>query len=395
MERLLAVGEERIVDVVAIAHGGHTIAHSDGRTVFVRHAIPGERVRVVVTEVTSRIVRADALEVLLASRDRVPAPCHLARPNGCGGCDFQHVALPAQRELKALVLRDALLRFGKTGSRFDAVEVTELPGAEHGLHWRTRMRWAAGEDGHLGLRPHRSHRVIAVDSCLLAAPGIDASDLAGSARANGARSSAVVAAARGSDGRIATGDSRVRQEVAGRTWRVRASSFWQVHPALAGVLQDIVRRFGEPQPGQRWWDLYSGAGVLAAAVAEAVGADGRVAAVELSATSVGEARRALHDLPQLALHTADVAEWLRSRRPGDSPHGVVLDPPRTGAGRGVVDSIVSAAPRVVVYVACDPVAFARDVAFFEERGYLLDRVHAVDAFPMTHHLETIGRFIQP
>ena len=100
----LTVGAERVVETERIAHGGHVIAHSDGRTLFVRHALPGESVRVVVTDVNRRIVRADAIEVLRPSPDRVEAPCRYAHAGGCGGCDFQHASLPAQRAMKSAVL---------------------------------------------------------------------------------------------------------------------------------------------------------------------------------------------------------------------------------------------------------------------------------------------------
>ena len=113
----LSVGDERIVDIGPIAHGGHFIAHSDGRTLFVRHAITGERVRVRVTDVNRKMVRADAIEVIDAAPDRVPAPCPWAHADGCGGCDFQHIAVPAQRRLKQEVLTDALRRFGRLDRR--------------------------------------------------------------------------------------------------------------------------------------------------------------------------------------------------------------------------------------------------------------------------------------
>jgi tRNA/tmRNA/rRNA uracil-C5-methylase (TrmA/RlmC/RlmD family) len=385
----LGVGDERIVETGSIAHGGHVIAHSDGRTLFVRHALPGESVRVRVTEVNKRIVRADAVEVITSSPDRVAAPCPWARPDACGGCDFQHVGLPAQRALKTTVLVDALTRFGKVNDFADRVTVEELPGAPDGLHWRTRMRWGVTRNGDLGLRAHRRHRVVPVDSCLLAAPGLDVQDIDPAPR-----DADEVVVALGSDGKVGSGHDRVRQQVNGREWRTSAASFWQVHPALAGALQAEVLAQGRPQAGQTWWDLYCGAGLLSAALAERVGEAGRIDAVELSHESIREGRRALHDLPQVRLHTQDVIRWLRNKPVGQSPDGVVLDPPRAGAGADVVNAIADHAPPVVVYVACDPVALGRDVALFAERGYRLDEVRAFDAFPMTHHFETVARLVR-
>jgi len=381
----LGVGDERIVVAGPVAHGGHVIAHSDGRTLFVRHVLPGERVRVVVTEVSKRIVRADAIEVLEASPDRVVAPCVWARPGKCGGCDFQHASLPAQRALKTTVLSDALTRFGRVADTSAFVE--ELPGAPDGLGWRTRMRWGLTPDRRLGLRAHRKHRVVPVDSCLLASEGLDVDEVGPPDKG-----SDELVVALGSDGQVARGTAKARQEVGGREWRVAATSFWQVHPSLPGTLQQMVLEFGAPMPGQTWWDLYCGAGLLSAALGAAVTESGRVESVELSTDGIREGRRALHDLPQVRLHTEDVARWLT--RHAEAPDGVVLDPPRAGAGAQIVAAIARTGAPVVVYVACDPVALGRDVALFGEQGYRLDKVRAFDAFPMTHHFETVARLVR-
>lgn len=390
------VGDERIVDVGPIAHGGHFIAHSDGRTLFVRHAMTGERVRVRITEVNRRIVRADAVEVIEASTHRVAPPCAWAHAGGCGGCDFQAISLDEQRRLKTRVVAEALERFAgivDAADRFD-LDVRALPDSTDGLHWRSRMRWGVSAEGTLGLRRHRSHALVDVGSCLLAAPGTDAPDLATRVPAG---TSEVVAAV-GSDGSVSmiadgrhiAGPTSVRQTVGEREWRVRPTSFWQVHPGLARALSDEVVAQAEAAPGQAWWDLYSGAGLLAGGVAEVVGPQGRVDAVETSHDAIREARRALHDLRWVRLHSSDVAAWLLSQhRP--SPDGVILDPPRSGAGLPVVTALADHQVPTIVYVACDPVALARDVAHFAARGYTLDRVVAFDAFPMTHHVESVAR----
>ena len=366
----LAVGDERVVEVGPIAHGGHCVAHSDGRTLFVRYALPGERVRVAVTEVSRKIVRAEAVEVLVASPDRVEPPCPVFGPGECGGCDFQHVAVPAQRALKERVLADSLRRIGRLDpSEIDALDlrVRELPGAPDGLGWRTRVRWSTAPDGTVGLHRHRSHDVVAVERCLIAAPGVDVPPARGEAPARSAR---------------------VEHVVRGRRWKVAADAFWQVHPGAPEALVDAVLRLGEPGPGESWWDLYAGAGLFAAFLGETVGTGGEVDAVEADADAQHDARRALHDLPWVRLHRAEVAPWLRTA-PG-RPDGVVLDPPRAGAGAVVVDEISERAVERVVYVACDPAALARDVALFRARGYRLAAVEGYDAFPMTHHLESVA-----
>ena len=363
---VLVAGDEREVTVGTVAHGGHFIAHTDGRTLFVRHALPGERVRVRVTEVSKRIVRADAVEILTASPDRVSAPCRWSGAGMCGGCDFQHVNLAAQRALKTQVLRESLQRFGKVPADDPllAVEVGALPGSPDGLRWRSRMTWATAPDGLRGLHPHRSHDVLPIDDCLIAEPEVSRPDV--------------------------PAPTKVSRTVRDRSWRLSDGDFWQVHPALPEALVTAVVDFGAPSHGETWWDLFAGAGLFSAFLGEAVGAEGDVEAVETSAVALRSARRALHDLSCVHLHEADVTAWLRWTDLV-APDGVVLDPPRAGAGAAVVNGIAGRRVPTVIYVACDPVALGRDVALFADRGYRLSDIRAFDAFPMTHHFETVAR----
>lgn len=362
----IAFGDEFEVDVLRVAHGGHMVAHHGGRTVFVRHALPGERVRVRVTDVNRRIVRADAIEVLTPSVARVDPPCRWSGPGGCGGCDFQHVEVAAQRALKSEVLVTSLMRFAGLAESDLAeldTDVHELPGHPDGLRWRSRVAWARGADGAVGLRRHHSHGIIPVDRCLLVQEGLDTPD-------------DVPARAR-------------TERVRGRSWEVPGDAFWQVHPGLPDALVSAVLEFGAPSTGETWWDLYSGAGLFTAFVAEAVGPTGQVVAVEGSRSAVAAARQALSDLTCVRLVESDVSRWLAG---GDhaAPDGIVLDPPRTGAGRELMTDLCQAEIPRLVYVACDPVALSRDVGIATQLGYRLSGLRAFDAFPMTHHLETVA-----
>ena len=165
----------QVIQVTAgdVAHGGWCVARpDDGPVVFVRHALPGETVLARLTEVTSRLARAEAVEILTPSPDRVKAPCPYAHPGGCGGCDWQHAALPAQRSLKAAVIRQQLKRLAGLDREVtvEALSGDEEPGA--GLGWRTRVQFAVRPDGVAGLRAHRSHEVVDIGECLIAHPAI-------------------------------------------------------------------------------------------------------------------------------------------------------------------------------------------------------------------------------
>jgi tRNA/tmRNA/rRNA uracil-C5-methylase (TrmA/RlmC/RlmD family) len=382
-----------VVTVGAPAHGGHCVARpSDGPVVFVRHALPGEVVRVEVTERRSGFWRADAVEVLEPSPDRVAPPCPYARPGRCGGCDFQHATLPAQRRLKEAVVAEQLARLG---GRADLdVTVEELPGGAFG--WRSRVQYAVDAEGRPGFHPYRSHEVIAIDRCPIAHPAIQEHEVT-ALRWPGAGTVEVVASggadltvltrrARGGHARVREGPARVRERAVGREWTLDADAFWQVHPAAPDVLATAVVDLLRPEPHERAWDLYAGAGLFAAALSPLVD---RVTAVESDPAGVSAARRSLADLANVRVVAADVRHALANPR-WRAIDLVVLDPPRSGAGREVVEAIAGRTPRAVAYVACDPAAFARDVATFGRLGYELRLLRAFDAFPNTHHVECAG-----
>lgn len=367
------------LQVEAVAHGGHCVARHEGRVVFVRHALPGERVRAVVDEDGGGgFCRADAVTVLDASPDRVVAPCSWARAGGCGGCDLQHVAPEAQREWKAQVLAEQLRRLAGVTRE---VEVEELPGGP--LGWRTRVRLAVDEDGRAGLRAHRSHDVLPVADCPLAPRGVLAPVLA--RRFSPGEVEVVVDA----EGAVHAGDDgQVLVRAAGRKWRLSPGVFWQVHPALPDTLAAVVGEWAAAPRGGTAWDLYGGVGLFAAVLAEQVGPDGSVTVVDSTQAAVDDGRAALADLPQVGWRVGRVEKVLAGL-PGE-PDVVVADPPRKGLGRAVVDALAAYRPVRVLYVACDPAALARDVAFFADRGYTLGPLRAFDAFPMTHHMECVA-----
>ncbi len=447
------------LEVGNVANGGWCVARHEGRVVFVRHALPGERVRARVTEETARFLRADAVEVLRPSPDRVTPPCPYAGPGRCGGCDWQHASLEAQRALKAEVIAEQLRRLA--GIRRE-VTVEEVPGAPDGLGWRTRVRFAARPDGVLGLRRHRSHEIEPVDACLIAHPEVekigvetrnwrgaasveavasaagDRAVIVGLPRARrsdkdaehaeeardsrdpqdpqdpqdprGQRDSAGAPGEGAADGdvevpdldasaavlveedhrtRAVHGRADVRERAGGRTFHVTANGFWQVHPGAAETLLRAVLRFAEPRPGDWALDLYCGAGLFTAALAEAVGPEGAVLGVESDREAVRNARRNLRDLPQASVERGRIEPALNAAGV-ERADSVVADPPRTGLGRPVVDRIAGLRAARVVYVSCDPATMARDISWFDAQGYRLTDLRAFDAFPMTAHVECVA-----
>ncbi|MGW0927897.1 class I SAM-dependent RNA methyltransferase [Streptomyces sp. NPDC002644] len=430
-EKKSLVGEEYEVEIGPVAHGGHCIARTDeGQVLFVRHALPGERVvaRVTEGEEGARFLRADAVEILDASKDRVEAPCPFAGPGRCGGCDWQHAKPGAQRRLKGEVVAEQLQRLagltpeeaGWDGTvvpaEGDKVPAGEVPS------WRTRVQYAIDPGtGQAGLRKHRSHEVQVIDRCLIAAEGV--SELGVERRDWSGMESVEAIAASGSQDRqvILTpregarlpiveldrpvsvmrvgekdggvhrvhGRPFVRERADGRTYRVGSGGFWQVHPKAADTLVTAVMQGLLPRKGETALDLYCGVGLFAGALADRLGDEGAVLGIESGKRAVEDARHNLDGFDRVRIEQGKV-ESVLPRTGITEVDLIVLDPPRAGAGRKTVAHLASLGARRIAYVACDPAALARDLAYFRDGGYRVRTLRAFDLFPMTHHVECVA-----
>ncbi len=397
----------------AIAAGGGCVARAeDGRVVFVRHALPGERVVARVTAETASFLRADAVEVIEPSADRVEPRCPHAGPGRCGGCDWQHVSLPAQRALKSTLVSEQLHRLAGIDV---AVVVEEMDGAPDGLGWRTRVRFAVDRRGQVGFRRHRSHDIEPVESCPIAAPAVNRVGV-GSIRWPGARHLEVTASPDGGapvvsvetgrkglatrpetvgglvvDGRVVREPPRSRFEVLGHGFEVSSGVFWQVHPAAAAALTRSVLDGLEPRAGERAADLFSGAGLFTVPLAEAVGPAGSVVAVERNPRACADAAGNARGFDQVEIVPSDVTAAIVSRRLG-APDVVVLDPARQGAGTEVMRALASLdpPPRRMASVSCDPATFSRDLRVMLDARWTLRSLRVFDLFPMTEHVELVG-----
>ncbi|MEY9939745.1 class I SAM-dependent RNA methyltransferase [Streptacidiphilus sp. MAP5-3] len=426
------VGERYEVEVGPVAHGGHCVARHEGRVLFVRHALPGERVVALVTDGTeaSRFLRADAVEVLEPAKERVTPPCPYAGPGLCGGCDWQHATPGAQRKLKASVLTEQLAKLagltpeqaGWDGS-VEPAPGDKLPAGEVPA-WRTRVQYAVDQEtGRAGLRRHRSHEVVPVERCLIAAPGVQELgiekrewpqiDTVEAVAATGSSDRAVILTPV-AGGRLPIveldrpvsvqriddhggvhrvhGRNFVRERAAERTWRVSDGGFWQIHPAAAQTLVDAILDGLQPREGENALDLYCGVGLFAGALAERLGEDGAVLGIESSKQAVADARHNLADLvgEKRVRIECDKVEKLLPRTGITETDLIVLDPPRAGAGRETVAHLAGLGARRIAYVACDPAALSRDLKFFADAGYRVAGLRAFDLFPMTHHFECVA-----
>ena len=390
------------LEVSNVAHGGVMVARHDGRVVFVADAIPGEVVRAIVTDDSkAKFWRADTVEVLEPSRHRQPhvwsaAGIDRAPADRAGGAEFGHIDIGHQRELKRQVLTDALKRMAGIES---AVVVEALPGPADGTGWRTRVRLHTSDDGTVGPYAARSHRVIPVTDLPLATPEVAAIAPLGE-RFSGAGSVDVVAPSQG-NAWVLTGDSRratITERVGDREFHLEVTGFWQVHRHAAQALTAAVQDAVDPDlfdPRAANLDLYGGVGLLAAALGDRFGSDIRITSVEGNARATDHAAENLAEWTGASAETARVDRYL-GQLAGTAARKatVILDPPRSGAGTVVVNQLATLEPAQLVYVACDPVALARDLALFREHGYLLAALRAFDLFPNTHHVEAVASLVR-
>jgi tRNA/tmRNA/rRNA uracil-C5-methylase (TrmA/RlmC/RlmD family) len=439
---------ELTLDVGPVAHGGHCVARHEGRVVFVRHGIPGEKVRVRLTDdgPSAKFWRADVVEVLEPSPDRVPHFWDLAdsarswshRHPPVGGAELGHISLARQRSLKADVLAEQLKRLAgveipPAGQiTVEAVGLASGDGAggdTAGLGWRTRAGFAVTPAGKLGMHAHRSDAVLPVREMPLAVDGINALrlweiDLQGidrvevAAPANGSRPLVLLVPAPGTrskrlsailahlpdDVSVASldpaigevlqlrGRTYVQESAAGHEYRVTGDGFWQIHrdapDTLVGAVTGFLHDGGYLAAGSVVADLYAGAGLFTAPLADAVGETGSVLSVEGAPGTSRDARKNLHDAAQVEIVQGRVERVLRQKpRNFDA---LILDPPRAGAGKAVVKQLIDAGPRAIAYVSCDPASFARDLGYFRQGGWGMAGLRAFDLYPHTHHMETVA-----
>ncbi|MEX2550469.1 MAG: class I SAM-dependent RNA methyltransferase [Nitriliruptoraceae bacterium] len=415
------------VVVDGFTHGGEGVARIEGKAVFVPGGLPGETVVVRVDDDRASWARAELLEVVEASPDRVEPPCPYV-PD-CGGCDLQHVSPDAQRALKTRVVREQLVRLGRVSE--PPVLACRPVGPDTG--YRAQARMHADADGHLGFHRAGSSEVVAIEHCLVLTEAAQAlRDLLGDE--TGAEEVRLRRFTPGGDGSVVLtpgpgplelpggdfdillaqpdastvamrGDGRIQVEADGLTFTVPALSFFQPGVGAAeALLREVVAAAG-PIEGALTWDLYAGVGLLSLGLARA-GAEVIAVEGDAQAAEAARANAEANALP-LTVVAEPVGTFARhaGRGPGatdqatarataEPPDIVVLDPPRTGAGRDVIAALSALHPAAIVYVACDVAALSRDTRHLADAGYELRRAAPLDLFPMTHHVEVVATFTQ-
>ncbi len=372
--------------------------------------IPGETVRVKLTEEKRGHARGEIVEVLEASPQRIAPRCpHFGV---CGGCHYQHLPYPAQLEAKTAVLRDQLVRLGGLAEP----PIRPIVASPSPWNYRNQVQFHLDPQGHLGYQQARSHQVVAIRECHLpeeainlAWPLLELDPQAGVERVSlklgagddlqvvlesespeppefsveGLPLSAVHLSPAGA--LVLAGSEYIVLEVLGRPFRVSAGSFFQVNTPLAAAMVQHLLANLPVEPGDTVLDVYCGVGLFSAFLAEKAG---RLVAVEASPAACADFAVNLDEFDNVDLYEApaeDVLPYLQ-----EQPQAIVVDPPRAGLEPRALDGLLKLGAPLLAYVSCDPATLGRDARRLSSGGYRLQHVTPFDLFPQTYHIESIS-----
>jgi len=402
--------------LTGIAHGGEALGRHQGRVIFVPGALPGEEVLVELVKEKKKWARARLVEVLTPAPERVAPQCPFF--GECGGCQWQYVAYPAQLTYKQSIVRDQLARLGHLP---DALVHPTIPSPDP-WRYRNHVRFSLSPAGEPGFRAAASRQVVPVDDCLLMHPLLQELflalelDLAGfPLEYLGLRAgvntgdqmvvfevveevapelevdlpvSCVLLLGDGTPVNL-IGFNYLLEKVAGRTYRISAGSFFQVNTPQAERLLEVVGEYLEPHPNDTLLDAYCGVGLFSIGLAERVG---RVIGVEGYPHAVIDAQANAEGMDHVTFIEGAVEEVLPGL--GEQVDLAIVDPPRTGCTRPVIEALAALGPRRIAYVSCDPAILARDAQALVETGYHLAEVQPVDMFPQTYHVESVALWVK-
>lgn len=381
--------EELELSLIKPAHGGHCVARHEGMVILVRHGIPGERVIARVTERRRRLWFAEVIRVLSPSPDRVEHLWPQAAQEGIGGVELGHVSLERQLDWKQSVLAEALAHH----ARYEQPVSVHALSASDQANYRTRLRLHRAGCDAWGVKAHRSHSVVPISTHPLAVPQINALDWNQWQIEDPHQDTLIAVAPSAGSALLVNPNDRSsvseKVRVTGHQfhYEVAASGFWQNHRLAPGILANQVITLAQPAPGEIVWDLFSGAGLFTLPLAHHVGRNGSVQALEGDRRATALARRNLQEYPWARARAGDVSRGLRALA---DPDVIVADPPRTGLGRELITTLSQTSAERFVYVACDPIALARDAGYARDAGWQIVEVHMHDLFPHTHHVESIA-----
>lgn len=393
------------------AYGGDAIGKlPDGRVVFIPYAIPGEVVRVNLLEHKPHYARAQLIEVIETSDERILPRCqHFGL---CGGCHYQHINYPAQLKTKAGILQQQMERIGNLKQTPPIIAVA----SPETWYYRNHVQFHLTKQGKLGFQEAHSNQTFAIQECHLPEkvinqiwPQIDIEPLSGVERVNlrSGMEKQVMLILEGNEPQppdlnieslmlsvvqtgpagnvILAGSDHISMEISNRRFSVSPTSFFQINRAQAIAMVKLVLEVGELTQSMTVLDVFSGVGLFSAFIAPRVR---RLVGIELSPKACEDYSRNLNEFDNVELYEAAADKVLGSIQ--FNPDLILMDPPRAGLGRETVQAVIAQQAAHLVYVSCDPATLARDGKQLTMGGYSLRKLILIDMFPQTFHIESIS-----
>ncbi len=402
----------------AMAHGGSALGRHSGRVIFVPYTIPGERVRVEIVKAHTRWARARLLEVLEPSPHRVEPPCPHFGPGKCGGCHLQHIAYEMQAELKQQVMIDQLARLGD----LHEINVQDTIGAAEPWGYRNHAAFSLTPEGTLGFltaeSPDEVLEVIPVKECLILDPLLDdlwaALDMEWpqlyrlSLRCGSATGDLLAVFELDhyedfdievdfpvsctlllTDGEVVVlmGNPYLLEHVAGREYQVSAGSSFPANTSGTEALVALVQEYLDPKGSETLVDVYCGVGLFGLALADHAF---HVIGIDADPGAIADFRYNAQGLEHIVPIEGKAQAALSGLE--DPVDLMVIEPPRSGAGKQIVGEIVRLRPRRLAYVSCDPATLARDARHLVDSGYHLQVVQPLDLLPQSFHITSVALF---
>jgi 23S rRNA (uracil1939-C5)-methyltransferase len=398
--------------LTTLTYGGEAMGRlEDGRAVFIPFGLPGERVSVRLTDEKKNFARGEIVEILAASPDRIEAKCkHFGE---CGGCHYQNLSYEKQLTAKTEILIDQLKRIGK----IENPPVKPIVASPNPWNYRNHVQFSLDRDGKLGFQKANSNRVIPITECHM--PEVSINDFWSQLEFEPETEIDRVSLRAGVDNDllmvlesespeppeleieagisiahvyeentvVIAGNDHIVIRVLDRDFKVSAASFFQVNTAMAGKMVNHLLTCLPVSLSTTLLDVYCGAGLFSAFFAPKCG---RVIGVESSESSCEDFAVNLDEFDNVELYEGFAEEILQHLE--IQPNIILVDPPRAGLDKQVIDGIFNLSPQIIAYVSCDPSTLARDAARLINAGYQLKEVTPFDLFPQTFHIESISIF---
>ena len=407
---------DKPVEIVltALSYGGEAIGRYDGRAVFVPFALSGETVRVRIVDDRKNFARAELIEVVKASPDRISPRCQYF--GVCGGCHYQHLSYAKQLRLKQEILIDQLTRIGKIQNP----PVQAAVAAQYEWNYRNNVQFHLDQSGVLGfIAASNPEELIPVKECFLPEAAInslwptlefeadspvervslrcgvnddlllvlESEEVSPPEMETEAGISVVHLTEAGGDSVVLAGDGHIVMQVMERLFKVSAASFFQVNTGMAGRMVAHLLENLPVSETSTLLDVYCGAGLFSAFFAPNVA---RLIGIEAAPSACQDFIINLDEFENVELYEGLAQEILPALKV--KVDLAIVDPPRAGLDKAVLDALLRLAPKTLAYVSCDPSTLARDAARLLAGGYQLKQVTPFDLFPQTYHIESISIF---